>query len=238
MGHKVHVGCGEEPMLGFVNIDVREVPTPAGMDVRQGSATSLGLPDQSCELVFSNALFEHLFLGHLIPTLREWKRVLEPDGLIATIGIPDFTQVAHHYLNKSKGITGETFDLFEAYRFALGWAEQYDLDEPWQDLEPERLPANWLPQTHKAIYDSDFLHDLCKRAGLEATVFTYAYRDEPPLNLAFLAAHEQPSIDRLNEVPHINRWVRQDSVHPSTSTEPSRMGHFAEWATLGHFPDD
>ena len=81
---RVHLGCGDDRLPGFVNIDAR--PTDA-VDV----AMDLSLPplaDGSVSLAFSNAFFEHLYRSGREPHLRRIREALAPDGVCCYMGIP------------------------------------------------------------------------------------------------------------------------------------------------------
>ena len=229
---KIHVGCGTCPLDGYLNVDPFYFDLPG---VEKGDAANLPAGDGSAELVFSNAVFEHVFLGHLLPTLAEWDRVLAPGGFVCTIGIPDFERVAYHYLTRGQGITGDRFDLFEAYRYCHGWAEGDSPGFVWRDWKvsekPDSAPLSWVPQQHKAIFDAELLHGILALAQIDGVVFTYAYPNEPPLNLGFLAG--TTDIGRLEEVPHISKWVVPGTVTVKPPGDPSRMAAFAGWHADG-----
>ena len=83
---RVHLGCGDDRLDGFVNIDARATDA---VDV----AMDLTLPqlaDGSVSFAFSNAFFEHLYRDARGPHLRRIRQALAPDGVCCYIGVPYF----------------------------------------------------------------------------------------------------------------------------------------------------
>ena len=186
---RIQVGSGEVPLPGFVNVDIRAVE---GVDV-VGHAGDLGrFAAGSAELVFGHSFFEHLFVAHQMPALREWTRVLAPGGLLLIMGIPDFTEIARLYVARARGIVGDRFDLFNVYRYTHGVPE-IGADNVWKDwspgAHPDAAPRGWLPQLHKALFDAGYLYELTEACDLESLVFRYCFPGEPyPLSLGLVAA--------------------------------------------------
>ena len=71
---RINLGCGDEPFVGFVNIDLRWVP---GMDLR-ADVLRLPMPDASVIDARAYSLLEH-FSDPCGP-LDELHRVLRPEG--------------------------------------------------------------------------------------------------------------------------------------------------------------
>jgi SAM-dependent methyltransferase len=225
----VHLGCGTILFHDWVNIDPRPLNPPDGFDVRQGDAVNLRLPDGSVEMMFSNAVLEHIYFAQQIEALKEWGRALTPTGFAVAIGIPDFEQVAIAYLDKGPGVTGPTFDLFEAYRYTTGFPEGHlaEAGYEWKGWDTtangDTAPPLYLAQIHKTIFDAPFLARILLHAGLNATIFRYAYQDEPhPLNLGFIAGHEYHDLDEIWAIPHIDSWINRDSLVELTPLDNSR----------------
>lgn len=206
----IQIGAGDRPMRGFVNIDLRDKPGTV-----RGHAHQIPVEDGTVDLLFSNALFEHLFLAQQIMALREWERVVAPDGVVVCVGIPDFEHVARAYLDRGPGILREKFDLLEAYRYTHGSPENYQDNAAdwltWSPGEhPNDAPAGWLPALHKAIFDGESLSEFCTAAcGLHATVVRYCYPGETlPLNLGFVAGHVvHDPVEALRKVPGIGAYI-------------------------------
>lgn len=219
-----------------MNIDPRHIATDdPHIDVRRGDATRLPFDDHTVEQVFSNAMFEHLFFAQHDATLREWARVLTPTGTITTIGIPDFAAVCELYLARAEGVTGPTFDLFEAYRYTIGfpeghlWEQGYTWDQWDTTLRPDCAPSGYVPQIHKALFDADYLYALLEHAGLKGQVFRYAYIGEAhTLNLGFVAGHTYQPVDTLNALPFIGQYINADTLDPVYARRPSRMALITE----------
>lgn len=235
MPELVHLGCGTKLYPPpWINIDPRRIETDTpGIVIRKGDAVNTGLASDSVELLFSNATFEHLYLPHVLPALREWRRILTPTGMAVQIGIPNFPEVARQYLAKGQGVTGDTFDLMEVHRYTLGFPEGHLDTFPWSTWSTtehvDEAPADYLAQIHKAVYDADTLNRLLLMAGLHCTIWTYCYRDEPhPLNLAF-AASRSPRTHTLDDVPYIDEYVNAATVQRIDRFGDSRLATFATW---------
>ena len=173
---RVHLGCGDDRLPGFVNIDAR--PTDA-VDV----AMDLSLPplaDGSVSLAFSNAFFEHLYRSEREPHLRRIRRALATDGVCCYMGIPYFRNIARLYVERGAGTAGPVFDLFNVYRYTHG--------------NPEGQQAWWLGQLHKSLFDEEEVAALLAQSGFGGYVmFCYAYPgdvNEVPVTMGFYATRE------------------------------------------------
>lgn len=207
----VQIGCGDRPLDGFVNIDVRPGRgTP-------GHAHALPFESGTVDTVFSNAVLEHLYMAHQVFAVREWARVTKRiGGRIIVLGIPDFAAVARLYLDGAQGICGDRFDVMEVYRYTHGDPEgQTCLDwVAWSPLDHlDDCPPGYLPQLHKAVFDAQSLAGLFKLAGLRTVMFRYVYPGDPhPLSLAVIAGHTQPAIADLARIPGFGEYVDADTI--------------------------
>jgi hypothetical protein len=173
---RVHLGCGDDKLPGFVNIDYR---LTAAVDV----AMDLTLPtlaSGSVALAFSNAFFEHLYRPSRGPHLQRIREALAPDGACCYMGMPYFRNIARLYLERGPGTAGPVFDLFNVYRYTHG--------------DPEGQPAWWLGQLHKSLFDEDELGALLAQSGFGGHVmFCYGYPgdvNEVPVTMGFYATSE------------------------------------------------
>jgi hypothetical protein len=229
---KVQIGSGRARLPGFINVDIRPL---AETDI-VGHAGNLGtLADGSVEILFSNALLEHVFLGHQGSVLEEWKRVLAAESLLVCLGVPDFETIARLYLDRARGVIGERFDLYNVYRYTHGEPEHAtDVDwATWQpDRYPDQAPPGWLPQLHKGLFDAAYLGSLFEVAGLPAKLFRYAYPgEEHTLNLGVVVDRSEGRADSrdrdsivsgLRRIPEVGRYVDLDSIIAAESARVPR----------------
>ena len=173
---RVHLGCGNDRLPGFVNIDYR--PTTA-VDVTM-DLTLPRLADCSVSLAFSNAFFEHLYRSSRGPHLRRIRQALAPDGACCYMGIPYFPNIARFYVERGPGTAGPVFDLSNVYRYTHG--------------DPEGQAAWWLGQLHKSLFDEDEVAALLAQSGFRGYVmFCYGYpgdTNEVPVTMGFYATVE------------------------------------------------
>lgn len=185
-GLKLHLGCGNRHHNDMLNCEYR--PSSAA-DVVMDCGDLSRFKNGSVNQIFSNAFFEHLYRSQQIPLLRHCHRVLDENGTIVFLGIPDFRVIAEHYIQKAPGLkgVGEVFDLFHVYRYTHG--------------DPEFAIGYWLEQLHKSLFDKEYIEYLLSSAGFQGwSIFNYCYPGEDiPLNLGFVAWKDQPK-QSLREV--------------------------------------
>ena len=124
---KLHIGCGEKYLDGYVNIDypqaehsVMKVRADIYHDIR-----TLSYPNDSVEEIRSHHLFEHFMRADAIALLLKWRRWLKPGGALV-IETPDFLNCAAAY---ASALTQKR--RMELGRHMLGsqeaaWAIHYD----------------------------------------------------------------------------------------------------------------
>lgn len=85
---KLHIGCGQFSLAGWLNGDY----DPQGLDaIFLDARRAIPLADRSFDYVFSEHMIEHIPLAHGETLLRECHRILKPGGRIR-IATPDLTR--------------------------------------------------------------------------------------------------------------------------------------------------
>jgi predicted SAM-dependent methyltransferase len=184
---RVHVGCNDIRIPGFVNVDVRRT---AATDVVHDCKDVSIFPNESLSFVFSNAFFEHLYLSDRVPFLKDLRRALRTGGMIAFSGLPDFEGVARAYIERrTPGNVSPEFDLYEAYRYTHG--------------APEGRPSWWLAQLHKGLLDSPTINALLDEAGFATRiVFRYKWGKEPNAVTIGFVAYKQ-AVELAQSIPKL-----------------------------------
>lgn len=176
---KIHLGCGDVRLPGFVNIDYRATKAT---DLVHDCSDLDFIPSSSIETVLADAFFEHIYRKERIILLKSIRRVLNSQGKAIILGIPDFKRVAQAYLNKERGVFSKTFDLNEVYRYTHG--------------DPEQHPDWWQQQLHKSLFDAEILEELLTISKFHKyAIFRYCYKEEKrPYTLGFIAFKQSQSI--------------------------------------------
>jgi predicted SAM-dependent methyltransferase len=90
---KLHIGCGEKYIPGFIHIDVKKFPHVDYVI----SADKLDMfNDNSVDLIYSCHLLEHFGRHQIEDVLKEWYRVLKLGGILR-LAVPDFDAVVDIY---------------------------------------------------------------------------------------------------------------------------------------------
>lgn len=102
-GRALDLGCGPYKVFPhFIGVDNGHHWGHMGTDVRVNTAEKLDLfASQSCDLVFSSHLLEHISYDKVPDALREWMRVLKPGGHLA-LYLPDedeYPKCGHPHAN-------------------------------------------------------------------------------------------------------------------------------------------
>lgn len=91
----LHFGCGPRVLPGWINIDGWRLHTD--IDYLCDLRRPLPLADNSCELIFTEHVFEHIDREYRAPVLRELYRVLRPGGIIRIV-VPDCAKFVDAYV--------------------------------------------------------------------------------------------------------------------------------------------
>lgn len=93
--HKQHLEIVDDSWI-FVDLYVND-PKIVKMDIRK-----LEYPDESVSDIYCSHGLEHIGLKEVVPTLIEWRRVLEKGGRVI-INVPDFEWAARELLSQIEG---------------------------------------------------------------------------------------------------------------------------------------
>jgi hypothetical protein len=89
---KLNLGCGDERIPGYINCDLYEPTADAQFD-----AKLIPLPDNSVDEIRAYHLIEHFTFHTAFDVLKEWKRVLKPNGKLV-LETPDFYQSCKRFV--------------------------------------------------------------------------------------------------------------------------------------------
>ena len=107
---KLHLGCGGRHFTGYENIDIRKTRTTDLVC----NIKKLPYPNNSVALIETYHTIEHLPRHDFPRALREWQRVLIPNGKLI-IECPDFDKTVQEYL---VGAENRLNNIFGLQRFA------------------------------------------------------------------------------------------------------------------------
>jgi len=103
---KLHLGCGNRRLEGYVNIDLRKTgATDLVCNIRK-----LPYPDNSAELIETYHVIEHLPRHELPKVLSEWNRILMHGGSLI-IECPNFDETVKEYIEGKKKRIDNIFGL-------------------------------------------------------------------------------------------------------------------------------
>jgi predicted SAM-dependent methyltransferase len=118
---RLHLGCGQSPIPGWVNIDVQQLPgVDRVLDVRSG------LPYENVSAIFAEHFLEHLDVDDGLACLAECRRVLAPDGILR-ISTPNLDWVlATHYRQGQWPTERDAIaDCMQMNRAFHGWGHRF-----------------------------------------------------------------------------------------------------------------
>ena len=148
---KLHLGCGNNVLSGWLNTDLNSSATIAYLDVTRRFPFSCGTFDY----VFSEHLIEHVEYEQGLTMLRESHRVLRPGGKIRIV-TPDFA-----FLEALHG--SKKTELQRAY---IRWAAETWLDHDIPDAAEMHVINNFVRAWgHQFIYDHTCLSHALVSAG-------------------------------------------------------------------------
>ena len=91
---KLHLGCFQKKIHGWVNVDVRDDVNP---DVVDDCATLSKFENNSASVIYCSHLAEHFKRKDHIAVFKRWLEVLKPGGILR-LAVPDMEAVTKCYL--------------------------------------------------------------------------------------------------------------------------------------------
>ena len=132
---KVHIGCGEIQLVGWVNIDARPLPhvhlVSEKLELDEFSDGSIG------EIYLSHVL-EHLSFEEVNNFLEQMHQKIAVGGVLR-LSVPDFETIVKIYLENDRSI--------KSVKYALMGGQDYEFN------------------FHKSVYDHKSLESLLLNAG-------------------------------------------------------------------------
>lgn len=142
---RLHVGCGQVKMRGWVNIDLDSTKADLLCDIRNG----LPCPDSSMNFIYNEHVLEHLKLNEGNIFLKEAFRVLKPNGVLR-IAMPDLDNIIE--------------------KFTGNWRAQDWLQWPehkFIETRVQMINIAFREWEHQYLYNKEELHYRLKQSGFE-----------------------------------------------------------------------
>ncbi len=91
---KLHLGCGDKRIEGYVNIDARWID---GVTDEEGDVKTLeNHQKESADIIYASHILEHIQRREYFTVLSRWYEVLKHGGMLR-IAVPDIEAVFNHY---------------------------------------------------------------------------------------------------------------------------------------------
>lgn len=165
---KLHIGCGERRLPGYLSIDIRPGVRP---DI-VGDVTALPVRQGSCSLIYACMVLEHIPDEAILQSLSQWRVCLGRGGVLR-LSLPDFAASCRYYtyaggdIRSLDGLLLGRKDYAENGHFTL-W--------DWKRAEGALFKAgfskvrwwDWrkeLPEDYDD-FASAYLPDFCKETGM------------------------------------------------------------------------
>ncbi len=145
---KLHVGCGNVKLLGWVNIDVEPGAADLIIDVRKG----LPFDDNSVDFIYNEHFIEHLTYEEGQKVLKEFWRVLKKGGVLR-IATPDLDYIINKYMSNWKD---QDWLSWPEYSFIKTRGEMLNVSFRW-----------W---GHKYLYNEEDLRRQLDRANFKKII--------------------------------------------------------------------
>jgi len=176
---KLHLGCGNKILKGYVNVDIRP---ETGCDVIDDVELLDKFKDNSADEIYACHVLEHFGRHEYMFVLQRWFDVLKPGGLIR-ISVPDLEAVFYQYANKNFSLSqlmgfiygGQTYN--ENYHYV-----GFDFNTLKEDLEligfRNISKWDWKLTDHADVddYSQAYLPHMEKESGVLMSLNIQAFK--------------------------------------------------------------
>jgi SAM-dependent methyltransferase len=94
---RLHLGCGSRLFDGYINVDGAYMRGTAGVVIHD-ITEPLPLGDNTVDEILSVHVIEHIMRDRVQAMIKEWHRVLKPNGFVA-VEWPDFLKMCQAVVN-------------------------------------------------------------------------------------------------------------------------------------------
>jgi len=91
---KLHLGCGNKHLDGFINVDIRNLPE---VDIVDDIKTLKSFDLNSIDLIYCSHVLEHFGRREYLNVLKRWYAILKKDGILR-VSVPNFKSIVEHYV--------------------------------------------------------------------------------------------------------------------------------------------
>ena len=95
---KLHVGCGNVILPGWINVDIDNIP---GVDIQDDVRTLTKIKDDSCDIIYASHVLEHFGRKEFESILKVWNKKLKINGILR-LAVPDFEKAIEWYNDTKK----------------------------------------------------------------------------------------------------------------------------------------
>jgi predicted SAM-dependent methyltransferase len=159
---KLHIGCGTNYFEGWINIDNNSDNNIQKLDINFDLRNQLPFIDNSVDFIYNEHFLEHLTVEEGLKTLKDFKRVLKPGGVLR-IAMPDLESSVKEYYNPDwkSNPTIKKFGLefiqtkAELINISFRWWGHKWLYD-WEELERRLKEAGFTKIKRCTIKESDY----------------------------------------------------------------------------------
>jgi SAM-dependent methyltransferase len=157
---RLEIGPGKERIQGFETLNIID---DGHTDYVRDAAAKLPFPDDTFILIYASHVVEHIPWYQTVSVLREWVRVLVPEGSLE-VWVPNGLKICSAFVDAEEGIDNRI------------------PSDGWYKFNEERDPCKWAagriftygdgtgqpnhPNWHRSIFSPRYLHKCLKEAGL------------------------------------------------------------------------
>jgi len=91
---KLHLGCGEVHLDGYVNVDIRYLQ---GVDKIEDIRYLRSFKNDSVDVIYSCSVLEHCIRWEYHNVLKRWFDLLKTGGVLR-LAVPNFEAIVEHYM--------------------------------------------------------------------------------------------------------------------------------------------
>ncbi len=165
---KLHLGCGRKYIEGFKHVDLQDFKH---IDYKTSVDKLDFAKDNSIELIYASHLLEHFGRHEYKNVLKEWFRVLEPNGILR-LSVPSFDAVVKYYSEKD-----DDLELFLGLLVGGQKVGEYDY--------------------HKMIFDKKSLTNVLRDIGF-SSIQEYDWKKTEHNNIDDFSQAYLPHMDKEN----------------------------------------